>query len=315
MSSSQQQDPWRLYYWPGVKGRGEYVRLVLEEAGANYVDVGHLGSARPASAGHGGDWANVSSSAGFQEVVRFVFRKGGDGGGGEGSGGGGGGSGQQQQQQQQQQQEHTPVRAPPVLARGRFAVCNTPAILSYLNKALGWADGLTLEQQATVDAALAVVLGDAVGEGRLAFHPVAFYKSHKVQVQESVPYREEYGAQRLPKYYAYLEALLEWNEREQAAAAAGGDGGSGSGNDGGAAGGSGEDSGGGYLVGGRLTVADVAAAHYVAACERHYPDHHAAAAAGAPRLMALRARVMARPRIAAYLVSDRCPPFDDDSLM
>src|SRR5438552_14647736 len=27
------------YYWPGIQGRGEYVRLALEEAGADYVDV------------------------------------------------------------------------------------------------------------------------------------------------------------------------------------------------------------------------------------------------------------------------------------
>lgn len=28
-----------LYYWPGIQGRGEFVRLALEEAGADYVDV------------------------------------------------------------------------------------------------------------------------------------------------------------------------------------------------------------------------------------------------------------------------------------
>lgn len=28
-----------LYYWPGIQGRGEYVRLALEEGGADYVDV------------------------------------------------------------------------------------------------------------------------------------------------------------------------------------------------------------------------------------------------------------------------------------
>jgi glutathione S-transferase len=28
-----------LYYWPGIQGRGEYVRLALEEAGAKYVDI------------------------------------------------------------------------------------------------------------------------------------------------------------------------------------------------------------------------------------------------------------------------------------
>jgi len=28
-----------LYYWPGIPGRGEFVRLLLEDAGAAYVDV------------------------------------------------------------------------------------------------------------------------------------------------------------------------------------------------------------------------------------------------------------------------------------
>lgn len=30
---------YELYYWPGLQGRGEFVRLALEEAGADYVDV------------------------------------------------------------------------------------------------------------------------------------------------------------------------------------------------------------------------------------------------------------------------------------
>ena len=30
---------YELYYWPGIQGRGEYVRLALEEAGADYTDV------------------------------------------------------------------------------------------------------------------------------------------------------------------------------------------------------------------------------------------------------------------------------------
>jgi glutathione S-transferase len=30
---------YQLYYWPSIQGRGEYVRLALEEAGADYVDV------------------------------------------------------------------------------------------------------------------------------------------------------------------------------------------------------------------------------------------------------------------------------------
>jgi glutathione S-transferase len=31
--------PYELYYWPTIQGRGEFVRLALEEAGAAYIDV------------------------------------------------------------------------------------------------------------------------------------------------------------------------------------------------------------------------------------------------------------------------------------
>jgi glutathione S-transferase len=31
--------PYELFYWPGLQGRGEFVRLALEEAGTDYVDV------------------------------------------------------------------------------------------------------------------------------------------------------------------------------------------------------------------------------------------------------------------------------------
>ena len=30
---------YELYYWPGIQGRGEFIRLALEDAGADYVDV------------------------------------------------------------------------------------------------------------------------------------------------------------------------------------------------------------------------------------------------------------------------------------
>lgn len=43
---------YELYYWPHIQGRGEFVRLALEEAGADYVDVARLpeneGGGRPA---------------------------------------------------------------------------------------------------------------------------------------------------------------------------------------------------------------------------------------------------------------------------
>jgi glutathione S-transferase len=33
---------YELYYWPSIQGRGEFVRLALEEAAADYIDVARL---------------------------------------------------------------------------------------------------------------------------------------------------------------------------------------------------------------------------------------------------------------------------------
>jgi glutathione S-transferase len=41
--------PYELYYWPGLPGRGEFVRLALEAAGADYLDIARL----PKSDGYG----------------------------------------------------------------------------------------------------------------------------------------------------------------------------------------------------------------------------------------------------------------------
>lgn len=42
-------ETYELYYWPSIQGRGEFVRLALEAAGATYVDVARL----PAEKGGG----------------------------------------------------------------------------------------------------------------------------------------------------------------------------------------------------------------------------------------------------------------------
>ena len=34
---------YELYYWPDIQGRGEFIRLALEEAGADYIDVARRG--------------------------------------------------------------------------------------------------------------------------------------------------------------------------------------------------------------------------------------------------------------------------------
>jgi glutathione S-transferase len=37
---------YELFYWPEIQGRGEFVRLALEEAGADYVDVARMPARR-----------------------------------------------------------------------------------------------------------------------------------------------------------------------------------------------------------------------------------------------------------------------------
>jgi glutathione S-transferase len=51
MPTRAKPDLYRLYYWTGIQGRGEFVRLALEAAGAPYVDVARL----PEAEGGGDD--------------------------------------------------------------------------------------------------------------------------------------------------------------------------------------------------------------------------------------------------------------------
>ncbi|KAI8469871.1 MAG: hypothetical protein J3K34DRAFT_269062 [Monoraphidium minutum] len=233
-ASDADADIWRLYYWPGIKGRGEYVRLCFEEAGVPYIDVAAAAAAGghpPPAEGGGG----AAQHPGFRAVAEWCFERGADG-------------------------THNPVRAPPAVARRGFALCNTPAVCSFLNDELGWGAGLSREQRASVDQVLGVILSDAVGEGRLAFHPKDFYASHRTQVDACPPFIEQYGTKRLPKYVDFLEATLAWNNEQRPGAAPNG-----------------------FLVGPGLTAADLVAWHYLCALEQHYKEWYCAAVARARR--------------------------------
>lgn len=39
---SSKDVPYHLIYWPGIPGRGEHIRLALEEGGAVYTDTAHV---------------------------------------------------------------------------------------------------------------------------------------------------------------------------------------------------------------------------------------------------------------------------------
>ncbi len=98
-------------------------------------------------------------------------------------------------------------------------------------------------------------------------------------------YVKQFGEERLPKYIAHLEAVLRHNQGSE------------------------------FVLGPRLTVADLVVWHFLCALDVHYHEYYAREMAGAPLLTAFKARIAERPRIKAYLQSDRCQPFDTDSCM
>ena len=65
--------PYELYYWPSIQGRGEFVRLALEDAGAHYRDVARL----PAEARRraGDDQAHASGPGSGLEPFAPPFLK------------------------------------------------------------------------------------------------------------------------------------------------------------------------------------------------------------------------------------------------
>ena len=66
---------YQLYYWPGIQGRGEFVRLALEEAGADYDDVarGSGGSAAMMAMMDGGQGATPPFAPPFLKAGKLVI--------------------------------------------------------------------------------------------------------------------------------------------------------------------------------------------------------------------------------------------------
>jgi glutathione S-transferase len=69
----------------------------------------------------------------------------------------------------------------------------------------------------------------------------------------------------------------------------------------------------GFLVGKALTVADLAGYHFLAAAEQHFKEWYDPLEA--PLCRAFKASIEQRPRIQAYLSSERCQAWDKDSMM
>lgn len=236
--------PYDLYYWPNIPGRGEYVRLVLEEAGAPYRDIGRL----PADQG-GGVEAVVALWQGQPESDSAASRQ--------------------------------PIFAPPALQHGELVLTQTAAICDYL----GSRHELAPPDEAGRAQALSLQLtiADVVMEAHDTHHPVNAWLYYEDQREEAKRRASQFVSQRIPRFLQYFERVLEH---------AGGD----------------------VLVGDRLSHADLGLFQTLEGLAYAFPRAFAAATGSTPGILALRERVRERPRIAAYLASDRRLPFNEEGI-
>jgi glutathione S-transferase len=226
---------YELYYWPTIQGRGEFVRLALEEAGAGYVDVARKGKAGEAA------------------MMKII----------------------------DDQRSARPPFAPPFLKAGKLVIAQTANILFYLGPRLKlsqrdeagrlWAHQLQL------------TITDLVVEVHDTHHPISSGLYYEQQKPAAKRRSKEFWQHRVPKYLGYFERVLQNN-------------------------------GGQYLVGRRLSYVDLSIFQNIEGLRYAFPNFMKRFEKKIPGLVALHDRVAQRPRIKAYLASDRRIPFNESGI-
>jgi glutathione S-transferase len=227
---------YELYYWSSIQGRGEFVRLALEEAGADYADV-------------------ARQPGGEAEMMRLM----------EGA------------------EIGRPSFAPPFLRAGTLLIGQTANILMYLGAQHGLAPageaGRLWAHQ------LQLTIADLVDEAHDTHHPIASSLYYEDQRNEALSRAADFRRSRMPKYLGYFERVLARNNSR-----------------------------GGHLFGARVSYPELSLFQVVAGLRFAFPRAMTALEPGCPRVVALHEQVAARPRIAAYLASDRRIPFNQHGI-
>ena len=224
---------YELFYWPGLQGRGEFVRLVLEDAGADYVDVAR----EP-----GGMKRMLGALAHGIEGVRPF--------------------------------------APPFLRAGKIVVAQTANITRWLAERHGLAPAT--EHGAAFAATIALTIADLVNEAHDTHHPISVDQVYEKQKAAAKQRAAGFRKARIPKFFGWLESILQANGK--------------------------------VLVGRRVTYADLAAFQVVEGLQYAFPKAMKQQQAKMKRVLALRDAIAKRPRIAAYLASERLIPFNETGI-
>ena len=227
---------YELYYWPSIQGRGEFVRLPLEDAGADYVDV-------------------ARAPKGMAAMMRFM----------------------------ESRSEKYPPFAPPFLKIGKLVIAQTANMLFYLGPRLGLVP--KSEPSRLWAHQLQLTIADWVAEVHDTHHPIAgslYYEDQKAAARRRAA---DFTAERMPKFFDYFEGILQRNPK-----------------------------GGEYLLGRQFSYVDLSLFQMIEGLRYAFPRAMKKLESKYPRAVALRDRVSARPRIAAYLVSSRRVSFNQEGI-
>jgi glutathione S-transferase len=231
----------KLYYWPTIQGRGEFVRLALEDAGAAYVDVARL---------------STKEGGGTAALIAMLAK------------------------------HPSPVRpfAPPLLEMGRLVIAQTANILHVIAPRLGL---VPADEASRIGAhELQLTITDLVSEVHDTHHPVATNLYYEDQKPEARARSEHFRAARIPKYLGYFESVLAANKKSK----------------------------GRHTVGRASSYVDLSLFQVMVGLAYAFPKAMRRVEKDYPLLLALRDRVAARPRIAAYLGTPRRIPFNEDGI-
>jgi|SRR5688500_3117983 glutathione S-transferase len=225
---------YELYYWPMIQGRGEFVRLALVEAGADYVDVARRGA------------NGIPKMRKLMEGGRLPM----------------------------------PPFAPPFLKSGNLVVSHVANILLYL----GGSHGLAPKAEASRLwlHGLQLTITDFVSEVHDTHHPLGptlYYEQQRAMAKRRT---DEFWKLRVPKYLGYFERMLK--------------------------------RGGPFVMGRKLTYVDLSLFQLIEGLRYAFPKRMKRFEKNVPRLLALRDRVAARPRIKAYLASDKRIAFNEHGI-
>lgn len=227
---------YELHYWPTIQGRGEFVRLALEEAGVRYVDV-------------------ARDDDGEGAMLAFI----------------------------DEERVARPPFAPPFLIAGSLIIGQTANILLFLGERHDLAPATLAGRLWTHQ--LQLTIADLVAEGHDAHHPIAVSLYYEDQKREAKRRTHHLIKDRLPKFLGYFETVLERNPRGPK-----------------------------FLVGAKLTYVDLSTYQLIDGLRYAFPKAMTRLARRMPRLMDLYARIPSRPRIAAYLASDRRIANNEDDI-